>query len=534
MFGFPKSGFIRPAISAALAAALVSAILISPASAQPNRGGQQRQMRPEPNPPAPPSQSGAPASAEAAASAVPLPADKTTQHMIRIAGRDIAFTATAGTIPLFNEQTRAVTARIGYIAFIRSEQNALARPVTFAWNGGPGYASAWLNLGAMGPWRLDMEGAAARPSAPPATSDNGESWLEFTDLVFLDPPGTGFGQVAGGDDASRALWSVNGDIAALSTAIRRWVIDNGRIASPRYLAGESYGGFRAPKIARRLQTVEGLGVNGMILVSPVLDFARYRAGGLLTHVARLPSYAATHLSKSRAINRADLNGTEIYAQGEYLSDLMKGLKDSAALARLTENVTKLTGLDKTLVSRYGGRVPMHIFTREIHRAEGRIASQYDGAETGLDPNPFTQSNEAEDQLLRGLHAPITSAMLDIYQNRLQWMAPDGRYRFQNEAAGRQWDWGDRMQQATGDLAAALALDSSMRVLVTHGLADLITPYFETKMVLDQMPQIGDPARIKFQVYPGGHMFYAREAARKSFRDDARAMMSGNVKPPADL
>lgn len=515
--------------AAAFVMALVVAGLSSSADAQ--QGGRQRQGRPEgaaapASSPVPPAQAPRGEANSPAPAAAPLPPDKTTEHTVRAGDREIAFNATAGTIPLFDERSGAVSARIGYIAFTLKDGDAKTRPVTFVWNGGPGYASAWLNLGAIGPWRLDMDGAAARPSAAPVTQDNAETWLAFTDLVFIDPAGTGFGRIPGGDEPRKFFWSVNGDIASIASAVRRWLTNNGRTGSPKFLTGESYGGFRAPKIAHRLQTDEGIGVNGMILISPVLDFGRFRSGGVLSHVARLPSYAATALEKKSPITRASLIEIEPYAQGEFLSDLMKGLKDQAALTRLTDNVTRLTGLDRALVARLAGRIPSSVFAREIHAREGKVASGYDGNATGLDPNPFSQVNEADDQLLRGLHAPIVSTMLDIYQNRLQWTVPNGRYMFQNAAAGRQWDWGNRNQEATSDLATAMALDSSMRVLITHGLTDLVTPYLETKMVLDQMPGIGDAGRLKFQVYPGGHMYYAREASRKAFRDDARALIEG--------
>ncbi len=514
----------RPSLMVMAAAVALFQICATADAQQPGAGGRQRQGRPEavtPGPATPPAD-GAEARPNAPGA---LPPDKTTSHTLRLGANELAFNATAGTIPLFNEQTGAVTVRIAYIAFKRTDGATGPRPVTFVWNGGPGYVSAWLNLGAIGPWRLDMAGAATRPSASPIPGDNQESWLDFTDLVFIDPPGTGFGTIPGGDDARKFLWSVNGDISALASTVRRWLVDNGRMSSRKYLVGESYGGFRAPKVAHRLQTTEGVGIDGIVMVSPVLDFGRFRSNGVLSHVARLPSYAATAREKKAPVSPADLVDVEAYAQGEFLSDLMKGLKDRNAVAKLAEKVTGLTGLPRPIVERFAGRVPMNVFVREIHRAEGRIASMYDGSETGLDPNPQSQGSEADDQLLRGLQAPLTSTMVGIYQDKLQWMASNSRYLFQNEAAGRQWDYGNRNAEATRDLAAAMALDSSMHVLVAHGLTDLVTPYFETKMVLDQMPPIGDPSRMKFQLYSGGHMFYSREASRKAFAADAREMMS---------
>jgi carboxypeptidase C (cathepsin A) len=465
--------------------------------------------------------------AQQQAARMALPADVTTRHSLLLPdGRTITFTATAGSIRLTNLESGAPVADIAYIAFQLPDADRATRPVTFAMNGGPGYASAWLNLGAMGPWRLPMDASASRPSAPAVTQPNAETWLPFTDLVFLDPAGTGYSRVRGGDDARKMLWSVNGDIDSLATTIRRWVEQNDRGASPKFIAGESYGGFRAPRIAQRLQVDQGVGVNGMILVSPVLDFSRFNSrSGLLDHVARLPTYAASKRAMEREITRADIRDVEDYARGEFLDDLMRGLKDPATVERVSKSVSDLTGIPVDVTRRYAGRIPMNVFLEEFRRANNRVVSMYDATVEGLDPSPFSQGPDAEDQMRLGLHAPIVQTMVGLYHNQMKWVVPDGRYFFQSTQAGRQWDWGNRgANEAVSAFKSAMALDPRMRALIVHGLTDVVTPYFETQMVLDQMAQIGDPARLRFEVYPGGHMFYSREDARRMFRDHARAMI----------
>ncbi|HEY8581059.1 MAG TPA: peptidase S10, partial [Beijerinckiaceae bacterium] len=480
-------------------------------------------------------QQGRPAQAQGEKPAAPAPApapgapspDKTTKHRLALpGGGELAFTATAGTIRLTTLDGGAPVADMAYIAFIRDDAgDAARRPVTFAMNGGPGYASAWLNLGALGPWRLPMDAAAAYPSAPPALTPNAESWLPFTDLVFLDPAGTGYSRALS-EDARKSLWSVNGDLDSLATTIRRWLAANERGGSPVFIAGESYGGFRAPKIAHRLQTDQGVGVAGLVLVSPVLDFGRFNAtSGLLDHVARLPSYAAARRGLTKPQQRADLADVEAYAKGPFLADLMAGPRDAEAMARLTARVSELTGIAPDVVRRYGARIPMGAFLEEFRRPQGAVVSMYDALVTGIDPSPYSERPDAQDQMRLGLHAPITQAMVRLYARELEQPMPGGRYFFMSEQAGRQWDWGNRArQEATGDLASAMALDPRMRTLVAHGLTDLVTPYFETQMVLDQLPPLGDPARLRFVVYQGGHMFYSEEGSRQRFRDDARAMI----------
>ena len=479
-------------------------------------GGQTR-ARPEQRPPEQP---------RAPAEGLPrLPPDATTHHTLALPGRTLTFTATAGTIRLMDAASGAPQADIGVIAYTLDGTQPRTRPVTFVFNGGPGYASAWLHLGALGPWRLPMQGDAARPSAAPVVQPNADTWLDFTDLVFIDPAGTGYSRILGNDDVRKSFWSTSGDISSLAVTIRRWVQANARETSPKFILGESYGGFRAPKVAHLLQTDQGIGIDGLVLVSPVLDFARFNASGsVLSYVARLPGFAAVARERKGPITRDAMKDVEAYATGEFLSDLMKGVNDEAALARLSTRVADLTSLDPALVKRLGGRIPTDVFAREVNRNEKRISSLYDGNVTGLDATPQSPRGSGEDQLRIGLHAPITQAMVDLYRSKLNWVVENGRYQFLNEQAGRQWDHGRGQEEAVRDLREDLALDPGLRVLVAHGLTDLVTPYFETRMVLDQIPNFGTPERIRFQVYPGGHMIYLRDSSRRQLRDDGQRLM----------
>ncbi|MDB5649386.1 MAG: peptidase serine carboxypeptidase [Hyphomicrobiales bacterium] len=471
--------------------------------------------------------SGAPEAARPSAERLkPLPPDSTTRHTISVDGRPLSFTATAGTIRLYDAQQGNPQADIATLAFRRDDSKAETRPVTFVFNGGPGYASGWLNLGAIGPWRLRMDAEAAYPSAPPITVENAETWLDFTDLVFIDPPGTGYSRILGGDEVRKRFFGVDGDIDVLAATIRRWVEENDRMLSPKFIAGESYGGFRAPKIAHALQTDQGLGINGLVLISPVLDFARFNSRlGLFDNVARLPSYAATARQlKGQSVTRNDLADVEAYARGDYLADLMRGVKDPAVIDRMSHRVADLTGLDFDTVRKLGARVPVQVFLREIDRKNARVGSQYDATVMGYDPTPFAPRSGADDQMRLGLHAPITQAMVALYHDKLAWKVESARYLFMNEQASRQWDWGHGQAEAVGDLRDAMALDPHMRVLVAQGLTDVVTPYFETQMVLDQMPDYGAANRLRFRVYQGGHMFYSRDDSRAKFRDDARSVI----------
>jgi carboxypeptidase C (cathepsin A) len=473
-------------------------------------------------------QRGGPASS-APSQLPPLPPPSVTHHVLQLSDRVLHFTATAGTIRLFDANSGAPQADIATLAFTLDGADPATRPVTFVFNGGPGYASGWLNLGGLGPWRLPLSGEAARPSAPPATVDNADTWLDFTDLVFIDPAGTGYSRLLGGDEVKRAFYGVNGDVQSLAVTIRRWVDANNRFQSPKFLAGESYGGFRAPKIVRQLQNNQGVGIAGIVMISPVLDFGRFNASSSpLGLAARLPSYAAVARAAKGPITRADLADVEQYAQGDFLSDLLKGVNDQAAAARLSNKVAELTGLAPAVVARFRGRVPVSAFLRDFDRRDGRVLSQYDGAVSGLDPDPLAPFSHYDDQLRLGLHAPIIEAMVDLYHTKLNWNVENGRYLFFNEEAANQWNYG-RDANATDDLEHDFALDPKFNAVIVQGLTDLVTPYFGTKMELDQLP-LATSGRLKFDVLPGGHMVYIDDGSRKLLHEDARKLVEGNAPP----
>jgi len=456
-----------------------------------------------------------------------LPADSTTHHTLTLEGRSLAFTATAGSIRL-EDADGAPQAEVAYVAYQLDGADAARRPVTFAINGGPGAGSAWLQLGALGPWRLPMKDLS--PSSPPDLVDNADTWLDFTDLVFIDPPGSGYSRiVASGEAARKKLWSIDGDIDALSVVIRRWLVANQRLASPKFIVGESYGGFRGPLLAKALADEQGVGVSGLVLISPVLDFGAYVGGPNqpIPPLSRLPSYAAAYREKKGPVSRADLADVEQYAVGDYLRDWLRGPRDAAAVARIDERVAALTGMDPATVRRLGGEIDKDDFLREFERAQGKVVAFYDASVDAYDPFPTKTWSHALDPIAAGFVGPFTSAIADLYERKLGWKIED-RYELLNEAVGKDWNWGGRLHppEALTALRQMLALDPNFRVLISHGLTDLQTPYFATQLELDQIPDYGAPGRLILKVRPGGHMHYSRDDARKALREDAERLIEG--------
>jgi carboxypeptidase C (cathepsin A) len=455
-----------------------------------------------------------------------LPADSVTRHALELPGRTLRFTATAGALPLV-DGNGGLQAEIGYVAYTLDGADRGSRPVTFAVNGGPGASSAYLHLLALGPWRLPLDGAAISPSAPPAIVPNAETWLDFTDLVFIDPPGTGYSRVAGGDEARQRFFSVDGDIDMLAAIVMRWLKEKDRLVSPKFFAGESYGGFRGPPLAAKLQEDQGAGLSGVILVSPVLDFGWFSQPSYApwVHTTRLPSLAAAAAEARGPVTRESLRAAEAYASGEYLTDLMRGLQDKAAVERASARVAELTGLDPALVRRLAGRIDMATYQREARRGSGQVVSAYDTGVASYDPEPTSAISRFEDPVLTGMTAPLTSAILDHLQRTLNYKVEGQRYELLNGSVNGSWRWGSGRGQAesVSELKQALALDPHLRVLIAHGFTDLVTPYYGSQLLLNQLPDLGPTPRAALKVYPGGHMFYSRDGSRQAFRDDVRRL-----------
>jgi carboxypeptidase C (cathepsin A) len=454
-----------------------------------------------------------------------LPPDSTTKQTLSVGGRTLSFTATAGSIRLFNEKGEP-QADIAYTSYQLDGTDTAKRPVTFLFNGGPGAASAYLQLGSSGPWRLPINADQVTPSTSPDLQPNAETWLDFTDLVYIDPVGTGYSRfVATGDDVRKRFFSVDGDVASIAVTIRRWLEKHDRLLSPKYVAGESYGGIRGPKVVRNLQVDQGIGVKGLILISPVLDFREFWGSSILQYVGSLPSYSAVARQKQGPVTRADLAEVEAYARGDFLADLIKGQADPQATNRLADKVAALTGLDQEVSRRLAGRFDAIEFRRELDRKNGRITGRYDASVTGYDPYPDSSFFEFGDPSGEGIAAPLSSAAVDLITRKLNWR-PDGSYQLSNGAVEKAWDFGRGLSPpaSTSQLRQSLALDPKLKVLVAHGLFDLATPYFASKIQLDQLPAYASPDRVKLVVYPGGHMFYSRDASRQAFRADVQEMM----------
>ena len=468
---------------------------------------------------------GSPDATKAGDAPRPFPAPASVRQVVRVDGRELAYTATVGSLPVRDAHGKAI-ADVVYTAYtLDSARGDPNRPVTFAFNGGPGAASVYLNLGAIGPKRVPF-GTGESPSERPQLQDNPGTWLDFTDLVFIDPVGTGFSRsLVDAAETKTQFYAIKPDIEYLSRIVYDWLVKQQRLQSPKYVVGESYGGFRGPRITHYLQTKLGVGVSGVVLVSPLLDGPATSDGNLspLPWVDTLPSIAAAHLESQGRLSAETMAPVIAYARGPYAVDLLAGRSDPAATGRMVARVTELTGLDPQFVRRAGGRIETQAYLREKFRGEGKLGSRYDSNVTAFDPFPFAPDQETNDPILDGIIAPTTSAMVDFVTRIVGWKV-DARYEALNEEVNRAWErgWFTDGESVT-DLRQAVAIDPKMKVLIVHGWDDLSCPFMASVLIVDQMPPLGDLSRVQVKEYPGGHMFYARPESQRAMKADVRAV-----------
>ena len=311
-----------------------------------------------------------------------------------------------------------------------------------------------------------------------------------------------------------------------------WLAKNGRLQSRKYLVGESYGGYRGPRVTHYLQTELGVAMNGVVLVSPYLNPAIDDNGAIspLPWMMTLPAITAAHLEREHQLDAAHMEQVIAYTRGEYATDLLAGRSNPEATPRVIRKVTEMTGLDPAFVKHSGGRIETGAYLREVHREQGEIGSVYDSNVTAPDPFPFSPRQEGSDPLLEAIIAPTTTAMVDWVMRTVGWKTT-ARYHALSYEVNRAWDRGETLRKgASEDLREAVAADPKLRVLIAHGWDDLSCPFMGSVLTVDEMPpsSIGaDPARVSVHEYPGGHMFYTRPASQSAFVKDVEAMVAAH-------
>lgn len=456
----------------------------------------------------------------------PLPADAHAEQSVQIDGKTIKYTVTVGTLPVYDKDGKE-SGRVVFTSYVGEGSN---RPVTFAFNGGPGASSVYLNFGAIGPKVLNVGNEGDSPSDPATLHDNPGTWLDFTDLVFIDPIGTGFSRsLVSMDETKKQFYSTEPDIEYLSRVVYDWLVKNDRLSSRKYLVGESYGGFRGPRITYFLQSELGVAMNGVVLVSPYLNPTIEQNGDLspIPWMVTLPSIAAAHLEREHKLTPEAMKEVLAYTFGEYATDLLKGNSDPDATPRLVKKVTEMTGLDPEFVKYSGGRLETGAYLREAHREQGKLGSVYDSNVTSFDPFPFSPDQRANDPILASIIAPTTTAMVNFVTQTVGWKV-EARYNALSYEVGNNWNRDQELRNGSVEqLRQAVAADPKLHVLIVHGWNDLSCPFMGSILTVNQMPVMGDPGRVAVREYPGGHMFYTRQSSREELHTDVKAMFAAH-------
>jgi carboxypeptidase C (cathepsin A) len=485
----------------------------------------------------------------------PLGETRTTEHQLG----DLPYTAIAGWQRLFDkEKPTADLFHVAYLATGADGKTDPTRPVTFVFNGGPGAASAYLHMGSLGPKRVLFGPEGRLPKPPVQVVDNAESWLSFTDLVFVDPVGTGFSRIlpaadnapesesksppkppaknngsssAQDSDQDNPYWEVERDLESLGEFIQTWLSKHHRWLSPIFIAGESYGGYRVARLARRLQQSYGIGLSGAIMVSPALEFSLlYGSDYNLSYwISLIPSFAAVAqqhgLAGSGVSPAAHRTAAETFARQRLLPSLALG--DSLALEErqaVWAELASLTGIPLSLVTRQEARLDIGLFARELLRSQRQIVGLYDASLVAWDPFPDRLHFEGDDPSLDGIDRLFTGAINSHLRQTLG-VETDLRYYLLNMDVFKNWRFDPQAEFRQGfigsvdDLRSGMALNPHMKVNISHGLFDLVTTYFSSQHLIDLMRLPAELRQnLQLDTYPGGHMFYSWDPSRQAWTE----------------
>ena len=491
--------------------------------------------------PAEPAAMAAPASASA-----PKDLAVTTDHTIQLDGRTIPYTATAGSMVL-DDGHGAPAAAMSYVAYTSTDvTDPATRPVAFLYDGGPGFASIWINIGAFGPERVVVPDAASGGAPPYRMVANEYSLLDRTDLVFLDPVGTGFSHAVG-QAHDLDFWGVDPDARSLAQFIRKYISRHDRWNSPKFLLGLSYGTFRSAVLGNYLQSHDNISLNGIVLISSMLDMATksFRPGADLPYELYLPTYAATAwyhklLNPQPPDLPAFLEQVRTFARTTYAAALMEGAGLSPARKQaIARQLAQYTGLPADYIVAADLRVDVSQFLAELQRSRGVVLSRLDSRYSGDVYDPLSETAEY-DPIRPAIYGAFTAAFHTCLTRDLKFETDD-TYVVSSPDAARSWDWGHaaRGERYGGpgqpnvgpDLQQALVTNPDLYIQVDNGYYDFATPFFATEFTMNHL---GLPAHlqdhISLQYYQSGHMIWLHVPSLARLSANVRAFFAAHSQP----
>ncbi|MGH9437527.1 MAG: S10 family peptidase [Terriglobia bacterium] len=459
-----------------------------------------------------------------------------THHQITVHGRALKYTATAGLMPIRDDEGK-LQAHMFYVAYTLDTSDSTAtRPLTFCFNGGPGSSSVWLQLGAIGPRKVVLEPDGHMPAPPFHLEDNQDTWLDQTDLVFVDPVGTGFSRAVK-PEYTKNFWSVQGDISSVAQFIHLYLTRSERWGSPLFLAGESYGTTRAAGLSGYLMD-HGIALNGIVLVSTVLNFQTLSpgAGNELPYPLFLPTYAATawyhkRLSPDLEAEPLDKLMKEVtdWVSTTYAPALAEGDQLSGANRQaVIDQMSHYTGLPKAYIDHANLRVTGSEFRKELLLDQNRVTGRYDTRILGIDV-PGVSAHAQVDPSYSAVNPPFTEAFNNYIRSELNYKT-DVPYRILSFDVNRKWTWnsprgGFGYPNVAPSLRSALTQNPYLRVMVAEGYYDLATPFYEVEFSLNHLQLDSEfQSHVIQHHYESGHMIYIDTPSRDKLRQDVRAFM----------
>ena len=469
---------------------------------------------------------------------LPAPAEKidespvVVKRSVRSGSRTLRYTVTTGYMPIKNAVSGDLEARMFFMAYTLDDPPA-GRPLMFSFNGGPGSASVWLHLGALGPRRVKMLDDGLMPPPPYELEDNEHTWLTETDMVFIDPVGTGYSRAAKPELASK-FFGVNGDIESVGEFIRMYLGRNERWSSPLFLVGESYGTTRAAGLSNHLFE-RGIGLNGILLVSTVMNFQtiRFADNNDIPLVLILPSYAATawyhkRLSpqmQAKPISQIAQEARQ-FAANEYMPAMLRidSLPDSERAA-LAAKFSSLTGLSTDFIERNNFRIDLGEFNKELLRSERRTTGRLDSRFKGIDRDAAGDGPDM-DPSMSAIRTPYTAAFNSYVRGDLGFKS-DIEYYILGGGISSPWNWNTNNAYADTSISLknAMAKNPYMKVFLAQGYYDMATPFYAAEYTVSAMnldPQLR--RNVSFAYYEAGHMMYIEKASLKKLKDDASAFI----------
>ena len=473
----------------------------------------------------------------------PIPEAKvwTTRHQIRFAGKPLEYEATAGTLLMKNDKDEPI-ALYGFTAYVRQGQDARTRPIVFAYNGGPGSASAWLHMGILGPRRTALEDEANNTRGPFRIVDNEFTMLDRADIVLIDPVGTGFSRPIGKAEG-KDFWGVDNDIRSVSDFIVRYLGEYNRWASPKFVLGESYGGIRTGGVTYDLLTRHNVALNGIMLVSPFLDFATGSAGLSVDEgtVNFFSTYAATAwyhkaLTPQPPALEPFLREVEQWSESVYAPILFKGSRATAEERQtVLAGLERFTGISAAFWDKANLRMDENRFLQELLRAQGKTVGRVDSRFASGMPNRIAETT-AFDPYISAI-APAIVATFNDYARRELKMVSDQPYVL-SAGLWKDWDFGHVQPDSNGmklpfasvlsDLSYAMTMNPKMKVLVQQGYFDLACPYGTVTHAIEHLNIPAElRSNIQIEYYEAGHMMYVHPGSMAKFRDTSAAFIDAN-------